>query len=63
MAGHQIEGNNTNNNRYKEEFERTVDEKGIIKPSGMVWNHYNMVDEDIFLMNGSDHKEKGGRKQ
>ncbi|MBE7036504.1 MAG: glycoside hydrolase family 1 protein [Ruminococcaceae bacterium] len=49
-AGHQIEGNNTNANRYKEEQERPYDPNGIIVPSGMACNHYNMVEEDTNLL-------------
>lgn len=49
-AGHQIEGNNTNANRYKDEQERPVDPNGILVPSGMACNHYNMVEEDTALL-------------
>lgn len=49
-AGHQIEGNNPNANRYKEEQERPVDPTGILVPSGMTCNHYNMVEEDTNLL-------------
>lgn len=47
-AGHQIEGNNPNCHRCREELERPVNE--IYQRSGMACNHYNMVEEDVKLL-------------
>ncbi len=49
-AGHQIEGNNIHSAFWADEQKWPVDKSGIIAPSGMACNHYNMVDEDIKIM-------------
>lgn len=49
-AGHQIEGNNIHSGHWASELERPVDPTGIRKPSGMACNHYNMIDEDIGII-------------
>lgn len=49
-AGHQIEGNNKNANRYKEELDLPIGEGSVYSRSGMACNHYNMVKEDTELL-------------
>lgn len=49
-AGHQIEGNNPNCNRYKEESDLPLGKGSVYARSGMACNHYNMVKEDVELM-------------
>ncbi|MBR2884450.1 MAG: glycoside hydrolase family 1 protein [Clostridia bacterium] len=49
-AGHQIEGNNPNCNRYKEELDLPIGEGSVYARSGMACNHYNMVEEDTALL-------------
>jgi len=50
-AGHQIEGYNTNANRYhKEEIGRPFDPNAEFSSSGPAANHYNMVKEDTELL-------------
>ena len=49
-AGHQIEGNNPNCNRYKEELDLPLGEGSVFARSGLACNHYNMVEEDVNLI-------------
>ena len=49
-AGHQIEGNNTNCNRYKEELSLPIAYGGVYARSGLACNHYSMVKEDVELL-------------
>ncbi len=50
-AGHQIEGNNTNTQNWEYELKAyTNDPTGVLQPSGMACNHWNMIDEDTELL-------------
>ena len=54
-AGHQIEGNNNNSDRWRDELEHDPNDKWF-EPSGIACDSYNRFEEDIDLLVKLGHK-------